>query len=539
MPDTKRMEPASIFNDVLGPVMTGPSSSHTAGPTRIGLSLRLLLGEEIAEARIRFKADGSYPGTYRGQGTDMGFIGGLLGFGPENKNLIQALDIATKRGLSYVFETETINHPHPNTARIILKGVSGRKMEFLTLSTGGGMFHILELNGHAVSVRGEFWELFASAPDASRLDVLCETARRGGARIHRAEGREGFVQITAQRPFAGELLREADDLAASPDCSISQMPPVLPVSGQFEYSMPFMIAAEALARRNGDETLADLAIRYERARSGQAEDEMLGRMGEIIRVMRRAAESGLRGGLPTTGYLRPKAADMLAAMRDTIIADIGVMNRSLLIATAIMEYNSSSGIVVAAPTAGSCGVLPAVVLALAEAGGRTEEEQAKAMLAAGLIGVFIAHQATFAAEVCACQAEIGSATAMAAAAAVQLLGGDARQGMAAAALALQNVLGLICDPVAGLVEIPCVNRNSMGAANALVSANMVLCGFDPVIPLDEVILVMRDTGERLPPELRCTNRGGLCLARTSLKLEETLVARSAEGGTRGTSEWRR
>jgi L-serine dehydratase len=162
------------------------------------------------------------------------------------------------------------------------------------------------------------------------------------------------------------------------------------------------------------------------------------------------------------------------------------------------------------------------VIAVGEEMGRSDDDIAKALLAGGLVGVFIDHQATFAAETAACQAEIGAAGAMAAAAAVQLLGGSADQSFRAAALALQNMLGLICDPVAGVGNIPCVSRNAAGAANALVSANMVLAGFDPCLPLDEVIVAMKNVGLMLPAELRCTGRGGLCLTPTALAINRNI-----------------
>ncbi|WP_461210233.1 L-serine ammonia-lyase, iron-sulfur-dependent, subunit alpha [Desulfocurvus sp. DL9XJH121] len=524
MADTANTEPASIFNDVLGPVMTGPSSSHTAGPARIGKAVHGLLGGGVARADIYFKKDGSYPGTYRGQGSDKGFVGGLMGFGPENGMLDRALDEARRRGLEYAFHVEDNAHPHPNTARIVVAGAGGLEREFLTVSTGGGMFCILEMDGHPVSVNGAFWELFALCPRGVSPDVLCEQAGACGARIARDRNASGLLlQITSQQPFPAQVLRAAEALEAC-GCLVSRLDPLLPVVGRFSYDLPFLTAGEALGGRVGHgSSAAALALEYERARSGQGEEAILARAADIVRAMCLAAEAGLRGGLPVSGFLRPRAAVMARNMGHAATADLGVMNRGMLIATAVMEYNSAGGIVVAGPTAGSCGVLPAVVFPLAESLGLSDVEQAEAMLAAGVVGVFIANQATFAAEVCACQAEVGAASAMGAAAAVQLLGGTARQAFAAAALALQNVLGLICDPVAGQVEIPCINRNTMGAANALASANMVLTGFDPVIPLDEVIGTMMRVGRMLPSDLRATSRGGLCLTPTALRIQETLA----------------
>jgi len=502
--------------------MTGPSSSHTAGPARIGKAVHDIVGGDIKRATIYFKRDGSYPGTYQGQGSDKGFIGGLLGFGPEHALLANALEEATKRGMEFCFEVEENPHPHPNTARIVVIDSANREREFLTESTGGGMFRIVAMDGHDVSVNGAFWEMFLQCLDEAALHSVCAVARAAGAKASCSKNDFNLLaQITSEKPFSGELLA-ARELEIAHGCVVSILEPILPVAGKFQYDIPFYTAGQILEQGDKSISPVSLALEYERARSGLTDDGILFRMQSVIRIMRRAARLGLEKVLPVSGFLHPKAATMARNLPKVNTADLGVMNRGMLIATAIMEYNSAGGIVVAAPTAGSCGVLPAVVLSMAESMELSEKEQAEAMLVAGLVGVFIAHQATFAAEVCACQAEVGAATAMAAAAAVQLLGGSVRQAFDAAALALQNVLGLICDPVAGLVEIPCINRNTMGAANAVASANMVMAGFDPVIPLDEVIDTMLRVGRMLPSELRCTNRGGLCLAPTARKIQESL-----------------
>jgi len=150
------------------------------------------------------------------------------------------------------------------------------------------------------------------------------------------------------------------------------------------------------------------------------------------------------------------------------------------------------------------------------------EAMTRAMLAAGLIGVFIAAHATFAAEVGGCQAECGAGSGMAAAALVTLAGGNTQQTLTAASMALQNILGMICDPVANRVEVPCLGKNVMAASNALACANMALAGYDPVIPLDEVITTMDVVGKMIPAELRCTALGGLSITPTSKEIEARL-----------------
>jgi L-serine dehydratase len=182
------------------------------------------------------------------------------------------------------------------------------------------------------------------------------------------------------------------------------------------------------------------------------------------------------------------------------------------------------GVIVAMPTAGACAALPGIVLAVAEERGLDDETTAKALLASGVIGAFIATRWTFAAEVGGCQAEGGSAAAMGAAALVDLAGGSATQACAAASLALQSMLGLICDPIANRVEAPCLGKNVLAATNALACANMALAGFDQVIPFDEVVDAAKAVAERMPREHRCTALGGLSDTPTSRSIEKRLAA---------------
>ncbi len=193
--------------------------------------------------------------------------------------------------------------------------------------------------------------------------------------------------------------------------------------------------------------------------------------------------------------------------------------------TRFMEIKSSGGVFVAAPTAGSCGCLPGTVFALSKEYELGRSDMAKCMLAAGLIGVFIAHSSTFSAEVCGCQAECGAASGMCAAACAQVLELDADKCFAAASMALQNIFGMICDPVANRVEVPCLGKNIMAAMNALSSANMAAAGFDQVIPLDETILAMDTVGKSLPMELRCTGLGGLSKTPAAEKIRKRLGER--------------
>ncbi len=181
----------------------------------------------------------------------------------------------------------------------------------------------------------------------------------------------------------------------------------------------------------------------------------------------------------------------------------------------MMEVKSSMGVIVAAPTADSCGEVHGAIIGTAATLGLGEDKVVKALLLAGIIGVFIAAHATFAAEVGGCQAKCGSGSGMAAATLVGMANGTLHQSLGAASIALQNCLGMICDPVANRVEAPCLGKNVMAATNALSCANMALAGYDHLIPLDEVIHTMDQVGHSIPNTLRCTSLGGLSITKTS------------------------
>jgi L-serine dehydratase len=257
-------------------------------------------------------------------------------------------------------------------------------------------------------------------------------------------------------------------------------------------------------------------------------------MVEIVRILRRSIASGVAGTTYADRVLGWQSGGFEKALRAGKLLDGGALNRAILFVTALMEVKSSMGVIVAMPTAGACAALPGVVIALAEEMGLGEVEMARAFLAAGLVGAFIASAWTFAAEVGGCQAEGGAASAMAAAALVTLAGGTAERSLAAASMAMQSMIGLICDPIANRVEAPCLGKNVMAAANALSCANMALAGFDQVIPFDEVIETARRVAGQMPRELRCTALGGLSITPTSLAIQNRLaIARGANVGCGG------
>ena len=499
----------SIFNDVLGPIMTGPSSSHSAGCARIGRTAQLLWGRPVRRADVVFEAQGSYPATFIGQGAQYGFIGGLLGMPPDHPRLRDAVALAREQGADIQFRKADLGFLHPNQARIDLYGEEGQvELSLMTYSTGGGTFVIDRLNGFPVRLDGGTLQAFLGCGPEAREPVAQRLDQAGIP--HTVQEAQGQVLFTL-RPARAEAL---DGLGKAPGVTFLRVaPPVLPVPRRPEGEPLFFRAADALEyhRRTGADQW-ELALAYEQSVGFCSRQELTALAQRTLEVMRAAIQPLDPAQAPVYGFLPYRAREM--SLRQTRLADTGMLHRAMLAAISAMEHNSAHDIVAAAPTAGSSGVLPSALVCMGIQMGCSDEELRKGLLAAGLTGAFIINQATFGGEVGACQAENGSASAMAAAGLVQLLGGTVEQGFQAAGLALQNLLGLVCDPVAGLTDIPCINRNVVSMGNAVLSANMVLLGFDPVIPLDETIQAMLDVGRMLPPQLRCTCQGGLCATPT-------------------------
>lgn len=239
------------------------------------------------------------------------------------------------------------------------------------------------------------------------------------------------------------------------------------------------------------------------------------RMDRVLEIMKDAAFSPIKDPVISMGGLIGGEARRLCEFHDQGKSLCGnVLGKGITYAMATLETNASMGLIVASPTAGSAGIVPGLMLALQEVYGFSDEKIRQALFNAGAIGYLAMRNATVAGAVGGCQAEVGIASAMAASAAVELLGGTPLQCTYAASTVLMNMLGLVCDPVGGLVEYPCQNRNAAGISNALIAAEMSLAGITQFIPLDEMIDTMYAVGKKLPAELRETALGG-CAATPS------------------------
>ena len=269
-------------------------------------------------------------------------------------------------------------------------------------------------------------------------------------------------------------------------------------------------------------TIGELMLMQEAEGEGVVKDGVFEQMLENWQIMKNSIESGLINA-PTSksGLVGGDGQKLYQYSKSETLAGHKI-NRAVSYALATAEVNASMGRIVACPTAGSCGIVPAVLKSVQETYNFSDHKITLGLFTAAAIGSVIAFKASVSGAVGGCQAECGTASAMAAAAAVELVGGSPKQAADAAAMVIKNILGLVCDPVAGLVEVPCVKRNAMGASLALICADMALAGIKSKIPLDEVISAMDAVSKLMPVSLKETALGGLAATPTAIKIAEEL-----------------
>jgi L-serine dehydratase len=271
--------------------------------------------------------------------------------------------------------------------------------------------------------------------------------------------------------------------------------------------------------------IAEIMIRQEIEVSGRSREDIIAQMDNNLTVMERAVERGLNGVKSHSGLTGGDAV-----LLQNYIASGKSLSGNLLLdavskAVATNEVNAAMGIICATPTAGSAGVVPGTLFAVKEKLNPTRMEMIEFLFTTAAFGFVVANNASISGAAGGCQAEVGSAAGMAAAAIVEMAGGTPQQSSEAFAITLKNMLGLVCDPVAGLVEVPCVKRNAMGASNAITAADMALAGVTSRIPCDEVIGAMYAIGQTMPSALRETAEGGLAATPTGRRLEEEIFGK--------------
>jgi L-serine dehydratase len=480
---------------------------------------RDLMGGDPGKVLVQYDRMDALATTHQSQGSDMGMMGGLLGYEADDERLLTPEKYLHSAGIEVLFEVIDSGKNLPNLYRVHLQNQK-QQIRVEAISTGGGMVEILEIDGGALSIIGDYFETLVYSPELETLQSL--KSEIGPASIALiCEGENPLLEVKSDKPPNPHWISELETMA--PVEAVRSISPVLPIlSGVFR-EVPFANYSQMI-NYNGDRGLNawQLALEYESARGAISKERVLELMEERYQVMRKGVESGLKGTDFKDRIFGPQSVAYKQKLDRGDLSRDDALHKTTLYVSALMEVKSSMGTIVAAPTAGSCGTFPGAVLGVADSMGADKKEIIRALLAGSLVGIFIAEGSTFSAEIGGCQAECGAGSGMAASAIVTLMGGTLDQCMAAASMALQNSLGMICDPIAARVEAPCLGKNIGSATNALACANMALAGYDHLVPLDEVIETMDRVGKSMPRELRCTALGGLAITPSAKKIEDRL-----------------
>lgn len=514
------------ISDIIGPIMVGPSSSHTAGALKIAsMARRLSAG---TPKRVEFKLYGSFAHTYHGHGTDRALVGGILGMEADDLRIRTSFERAREAGVEVaITPLPDAPYDHPNTVDVVMTDAAGATVTVRGISIGGGAAVLTQINGVDVYITGESASVIVRHRDTvGVLAHITQSVSLFGGNIatlksYREKRGENAYTVLELDSMLSDVAREA--MLVHPHIlDVRAIPADGPAGDTAEPDEQATEALETLDFMTGQALLAycnehDVTI----AEAFRAREDAIGRaqgkpfdldayLARVFSVMKASATEPIEAPAKTMGGLIGGEAHAVAQLEKSGkgIAT-GQMAKVTRYALAVLETNAAMGRIVAAPTAGSSGVLPAVLLTLAEEGGFNDAQIADALVCAAAVGCLITRNATVAGAEGGCQAEIGAAAAMAAAAAAQLAGGTPAQCLAAAGNAIANMLGLVCDPIAGLVEVPCQKRNASGAACALVSAQIALAGIENLVNFDESVDALYRVGRALPFELRESALGGL------------------------------
>jgi len=509
--------------EIIGPKMIGPSSSHTAGIAKIGRVARDIFNEEPGEVVIYFA--GTLGQKMHSLRSDFAIMGGILGYDIDDPEQNRALQIAKEKEIKVSIEPKIIENAHPATAKItmISKDLK-RKLNLTGVSAGGGRIKIIELDDYRVSISGNNNTLVIVMDEDNKIADLIQLleVKRIGFLIKDIFHQNNAVVliIDLEGPVKRVLIDNIEKISG-----ITKLYQIQPLFGEIKNIPPMFKSIKeiiSLAKKN-DCKVSDIVIEQESVRYGLTKEKLLLKMKSNLMVMRKAIKDDIENPQKTVGGLIGGEASMLNKKLNLHEFLSGkVVISAVVKAMALMEATASRKVVIAAPTGGAAGVLPAALLAVAEDLEVDDEAIIHALFTAGGIGMIIDNVVPMSGSVAGCQAECGGASGMAAGALVELAGGDVEAVGSAAAIALKNTLGLVCDPVAGLVEVPCQKRNAILATNAIVSADMALAGIKSVIPVDEVIEALSQIGQALPENLKGNACGGLAVTPTGKKIKEDL-----------------
>ncbi len=510
-----------FFNDVFGPVMQPGSSSHTAGPCRLGFLANSLLGEQPRKVQVVLDVEGSFAGTFGVMGEDKAMLAGAMGILPDDVRIFDACGIAQQAGIDYNFEFAEIREStHPNAVKFVLTGESGKVSKLVGDSTGGGMVRTKSLNEYPLEVKGDTYVVLIFDPErvVSRAQLewlradLPALVDAGAVQVGEKEKLHFFKVVD---PPDTDLIR-----AIMPQIQVEVLKPVLPVISRPERK-PQLFATMTRWREIATEqrlALWEVAIQYEMNASGWTREEVIAYMRRLERKMFRQTHAVYEEDVvvPKSPFKLDRTADWATYMDSPArLTDPMTAN------TVKWAYGAGAGVpgveTVAGPMGSGGGYIHAALWAVKEARGFSDDDLIRGLFIAAGIGALAFTRTSPTGECIGCTGECGICGAMAAAGIVEMAGGTPEQVENAASLSLQSAVGLPCDPIPGGFGQPCRSRVIAATCMASVFADLALSGHDAVLPLHEVIDVADAVGRQLPPELRCTSRGGACATPTARK----------------------
>jgi len=512
----------SIFNDVMGPIMSGPSSSHTAASWRIARVCLDILNEPLKYALIEFDKNSAWAKNFREQGTAMGINGGLLGLDIVDERMKDTECLVEEKNISIKYKINSFATNHVNTVRLTLKGMNNKNVQVLGASLGGGAFEIQKINGIDISITGDNYDLLVINRDKINIPKnIKDSINANEGCSNNVNWDSELINIKSSKMFNNEIIVQLNESGLFKDVILIN--PILPIVIREEIQLPFTdINDMIIYAENKNLDLGEIGLLYERSLSNLSGKVISDRMNNIVSISLGSIETGMKGTEYDDRILQQQSNLIGIAEKKGNIFNSKIINNTIANITAIMESKSAMEVIVANPTAGSCGTVAGVLKAAADELNKSKDDLIKAFFAGGMVGVYFANGPGFSAEEHGCQVECGAASGMAAAGIMQLFGGNARQSVDAASLAIQNMIGLVCDPVGDRVEVPCLGKNISAAMNAISSATMVSSGYDAVIPLEEVIETVSIVSKQMPACVKCTGTGGLALTPSSINIKERL-----------------
>lgn len=512
---------------VIGPIMVGPSSSHTAGALRIAYMARKLCTS--APCNVCFNLLGSFAHTLTGHGTDKALVGGILGFEADDIRIKDSFTHAKNANIKYNFNLmPEAQFNHPNTVDVHIIQDNGEIVDIRGESIGGGAAIITRINNIDVKITGTSTSIVVkqmdkpgvlahitntlSAEDINIATVTMFRERRGSTAYTIMETDEHVDSHFKKRLKDNENILDVTVIEALLSASAQQLPHDFDVNeAQTRFNDLDFTSGNAMLDycHENSAKLSDAILEREAALQeshGHKPDHMQ-YLAHAWNAMKTSAYTPIDNPVTSMGSLLGGEAQKLSKIKKPLCDPM--LSNATRYSMAVLETNASMGVIVAAPTAGASGVIPGTLLAVQEAHGFSDDEMCEALGCAAAVGFLITRNATVSGAEGGCQAEVGSASAMAAAAVAQLMGAGPETCLDAAANAMTNLMGLVCDPIAGLVEVPCQKRNAAGASVALVSAQIALSGIGNLVNFDETVEAMYKVGIALPFELRETALGGL------------------------------